>query len=89
MDLQAEVKRFREYLWVRYGKNDEIPPFHPETLRIATIAAGSHNLFGFVLNGMTSEDASLERQVLNEKKVVAILYMLMFRQSQKQVGFKR
>ena len=69
MDLQAKVKRFREFLLVRYGKNDELPPFDPESLRMATIVAGSHNLFGFTLNGITSEDTSLERQVLNEKRL--------------------
>ena len=47
-DLQAEVKRCRDFLWSRYGQNDQLPPFDPESLRLACISAGANKLFDVI-----------------------------------------
>ena len=88
-DLQAEVKRCRDFLWSRYGQNDQLPPFDPESLRLACISAGANKLFATILNAMSSEDTSAQRQALNEKKAVTIIYMRMFGQSQKANWFQK
>ena len=77
-DLQAEITKCHDYLWLQYGKGDKLPPFDPMSLRMATIAAGAHTLCKFILNGMASEDTSEQRKAQNEKKVVTMIYMLMF-----------
>ena len=38
---------------------------------------------------MSSDDHSANRQILNEKKTVAVIYMLIFGQSQKAIWFQK
>lgn len=89
VDLQQEVAGCRHLLWTRYGKKDELPPFDPKSVKEVCQSAGSNKLFKIIMEGMSSEEHSSSRESMNEKKAVAIIYMMMFGQSQKASWFQR
>ena len=89
VDLQKEVCLFRELLWTRYGHSDEKPPFDPQHVKSVCNDAGATTLFEIVLNAMTTTEHTAGRRSLNDKNVVAVLYMLVFGQSKKASLFER
>ena len=88
-DLQKEVKLCRELLWSQYGSGDQLPPFEPSTVKQTCLSAGGNKLFQTIFHAMSSDDHSANRQILNEKKTVAVIYMLIFGQSQKASWFQK
>ena len=79
--LQEEVRLCREYLWSRYGNRDEYPPFHPALVREICQQSGTKTIFDTIVNALSCEGYSSKKEA-NENKAVAIIYILMFGQSQ-------
>ncbi len=88
VDLQ-EVRLCKNFLWGNYGKSEELPLFDPKSLKALCSKAGATKLFNAIVNAMSSEDQSSSRLLQNEKKAVAIIYMLVFGQSQKASWFQK
>ena len=88
-DLQKDVKLCRELLWSQYGSGDQLPPFEPSTVKQICLSAGANKLFQTIFHAMSSDDHSANRQILNEKQTVAVIYMLLFGQSQKASWFQK
>ena len=88
-DLQKEVKLCREFLWSQYGSGEQLPPFEPSTVKQICLSTGANKLFQTIFHAMSSDDHSANRQILNEKKTVAVIYMLIFGQSQKASWFQK
>ena len=89
VDLHEEVSRCRSLLWSQYGKGGDIPPFEPAIMKEIYTTAGATKLFPTIMAAMTSPQHTTNKRLLNEKKNVAILYMMMFGQFQKACWFQR
>ena len=85
--LKEEVKFCPEFLWSKYGKTDEQPPFDPKSVNCKQL--GATTIFESLLNAMSCDGHSSNTQEANENKVVAVLYILMFGQSQKVNWFQK
>ena len=86
--LQDQVRHCRNLMWEKYGSSI-VPPFEPEAMREICHAAGADKLFDTILEAMSTDDQSIGREKQNEKRVVAVIYMLMFGQSQKANWFQK
>ena len=88
-DLQAEVKLCWQLLWSQYSNGDQLPPFEPSTVKEICLSAGANKLFKTIFHAMSSGHHSASWQALNEKKTEAMIYMLIFGQSQKASWFQK
>ncbi|XP_065071280.1 uncharacterized protein LOC135695966 [Rhopilema esculentum] len=89
VDLQLEVKLLREQLWFSYGSSETIPPFEPEKIQEVCRTAGATKLFHAITTAMSQEHQTPFKKEQNEKKAVAIIYMLVYGQSQKANWFQK
>ncbi|XP_065060338.1 uncharacterized protein LOC135687658 [Rhopilema esculentum] len=89
VDLQLEVKLLREQLWFSYGSSETIPPFEPEKIQEVCRTAGATKLFHAITTAMSQEHQTPFKKEQNEKKAVAIIYMLVYGQSQKANCFQK
>ena len=89
VDLQLEVKLLSEQLWFSYESSETIPPFEPEKIQEVCRTAGATKLFHAITTAMSQEHQTPFKKEQNEKKAVAIIYMLVYGQSQKANWFQK
>eukprot|EP00112_Aurelia_sp_Birch-Aquarium-sp1_P024841 Seg801.2 transcript_id=Seg801.2/GoldUCD/mRNA.D3Y31 product="hypothetical protein" protein_id=Seg801.2/GoldUCD/D3Y31 len=77
--LRDKIRQCRNLMWEKYG-NSIVPPFEPEAVREICHTSRADKLFDVILEAMSTDKQSLDREKQNEKKVVAIIYMMMFGQ---------
>ena len=65
------------------------PPFEPASIKEIFIEAGATKLFEAAMSAMSSKNHSSLKTLQNEKKAVAIIYMVVFGQFQKANWFQK
>ncbi|XP_068738919.1 uncharacterized protein [Montipora capricornis] len=78
-----EIRRLQDALQAHCGKDKNTPIYEPNEFFMFCSQAGATNVFNFILSCMTSSRHSEERNLLNRKRTVVILYQLCFGYSQK------
>ena len=90
-DLRCEVEKVRKYLWEKLGCPTLLqssPIFTPSDIEKLCRNAGAPNLFSHILHLMAMPEQSSNVKLKNHSRVVNVLHMLMFGQSQKCSWFQ-
>ena len=86
-DLKADIEKVRKYMESTFGPvcNRKVPAIYdPSEMKKLCSDAGADKLFDFLLNTMTTEVRQTAKKIIeNEHKVVTLIHLLAFEQSQK------
>ena len=86
-DLKQELALLRSKCLQKFGKWGK-PITDPGQFRNLCIEAGSFKLFDTIIEAVNSDRQSEQRQLLNEKRAIPIIYMMMYGQSQQANWFQ-
>ena len=86
-DLNKDLTLVRSRCFQKFGRWGK-PITDPGEFRQLCMEAGSLNLYYTIIGAMKNERQSEQRQVLNERRAVSIIYMMMDGQSQQANWFQ-
>ena len=86
-DLNQELALLRSKCLQKFGRWGK-PITDPGEFRQLCREAGSLNLYDTIIGAMRNERQSEQRQLLNERRAVSIIYMMMYGQSQQANWFQ-
>ena len=86
-DLNQELTQLRSKCLKKFGKGGK-PITDPREFKMLCAEAGSLKLFNTITEAMKSDRQSEQRQLLNERRAVSIIYMMMYGQSQQANWFQ-
>ena len=86
-DIREELSLLRRKCAGLYGENGN-PEMEPMEFETLCQEAGAKNIFQYIFEAMRTERQTNERIEANKKRTVAIIYMLMYGQSQRANWFQ-
>ena len=86
-DLNQELTQLRSKCLKKFGKGGK-PVTDPGEFKMLCAEAGSFKLFNTITEAMKSDRQSEQRQLLNDRRAVSIIYMMMYGQSQQANWFR-
>lgn len=82
-DIKTELQKVKARMYEEFIIKQRSPIYDPSEFKFFCNNAGANNLFYEILNWITSDRHSRERNALNQKRAVSIIYKLCYCQSQK------
>ena len=83
VDLKKELNKVKVHMFKEFTKNGKKPIYEADLFRQFCQQAGAHTLFDSILSSVTDARHSDDRVKLNEKRVVGIIYSLVYCISQR------